>query len=175
MLAQDFQLAYTHKQRLPSLSIQGSIENIKNDGLPSTWSLLGGLTAPIFNAGKLKADEEIAYFELKKAELEYLNTLFDTFVEIETYIEKEKNLLSEFETLKNSYENAQKSLSLSFNQYLKGLIEYPTVLDLQENLYNTQAEVIQIKKSLIENRINLHKALGGDFLSKEETKELNKP
>ena len=174
LLSKDFQLAYTHKQRLPSLNIQASIENIKNDGLPSTWSLLGGLTAPIFNAGKLKANEKIAYFELKKAELEYLNTIFDVFVEIENYIEKEKNLLSEFETLKNSYENAQKSLSLSLNQYIKGLIEYPTVLDLQESLYNTQASLIQIKKSIIENRINLHKALGGDFLSKGENKEFNK-
>ncbi|RXK13135.1 RND transporter [Halarcobacter mediterraneus] len=171
LLSKDFTLAYTHKQRLPSLNISASIENIKNDGLPSTWSLISGLTAPIFNAGELKAKEKIAYFELKKAEFEYLNTIYSSFVEIENFIEEEKNLKDEFEILKNSNINAQKALSLSFNQYLKGLVEYTTVLNLQESLYETQASLIQIKKSLIENKINLHKALGGDFLSKEESKE----
>ena len=174
LLSKDFTLAYTHKQRLPSLNISASIENIKNDGLPSTWSLLSGLTAPIFNAGDLKAKEEIAYFELKKTELEYLNTIFNSFVEIENFIEEEKNLKDEFEIIKNSNENAKKALSLALNQYLKGIVEYTTVLDLQESLYETQASVIQIKKSLIENRINLHKALGGDFFSEKEIKESKK-
>ena len=167
LLSKDYTLAFTHKQRLPSLSISASLENIKDDGLPTLWSLAAGITAPIFNAGKLKANEQIAYYELKKAEQEYLKTVFDSLTEIETYIQEEKNLKNEYEILKTSNENAKKSLELSFNQYLKGLIEYSTVLDLQESFYNTQSSIIQMKASIIQNSINLHKALGGDFLPKD--------
>lgn len=173
LLAKNHQLAFTHKQRLPNLNIQASISNIKNDGLPSTWSLLAGFTAPLFNAGELKANEEIAYFELKKAELDYLNEIFNSFVEIESFIDEEKNLKEEYVILKDSKENAKSSLELAFNQYLRGIIEYTTVLNLQESFYNAQASLIQIQKTIIENRINLHKALGGDFLSKD-TKEKEK-
>ena len=171
LLSKDYTLAFTHKQRLPSLSISASLENIKDDGFPTLWSLAAGITAPIFNAGKLKANEQIAYYELKKAEQEYLKTVFDSLTEIETYIQEEKNLKNEYEILKTSNENAKRSLELSFNQYLKGLIEYSTVLDLQESFYNTQSSIIQMQASMIENNINLHKALGGDFLPKEYKEE----
>lgn len=171
LLSKDYTLAFTHKQRLPSLSISASLGNIKDDGFPTLWSLAAGITAPIFNAGKLKANEQISYYELKKAEQEYLKTVFDSLTEIETYIQEEKNLKNEYEILKTSNENAKRSLELSFNQYLKGLIEYSTVLDLQESFYNTQSSIIQMQASMIENNINLHKALGGDFLPKEYKEE----
>jgi len=171
LLSKDYTLAFIHKQRLPSLSLSASLENIKDDGFPTLWSLAAGITAPIFNAGKLKANEQIAYYELKKAEQEYLKTVFDSLTEIETYIQEEKNLKNEYEILKTSNENAKRSLELSFNQYLKGLIEYSTVLDLQESFYNTQSSIIQMQASMIENNINLHKALGGDFLPKEYKEE----
>lgn len=172
LLSKDYTLAFTHKQRLPSLSIRASLENIKDDGLPSLWSLTAGITAPVFNAGKLKANEQIAFYELKKAEQKYLKTVFDSFTEIETYIQEEENLKNEYEILKTSNENAKKSLELSFNQYLKGLIEYTTVLDLQESFYNTQSSIIQMRASMIKNSINLHKALGGDFLPKQYKEEI---
>lgn len=170
LLSKNYELAFTHKQRLPSFSISSSIENIKNDGIASTWSLLAGMTTPIFNAGKLKANEEIAYFELKKAELDYLDTLYNSFVEIESFLQEEKNLKAEYEILKNTKENAFNSLNLSTNQYLKGLVEYTTVLDSQESFYNSQVSLIQIEKLIIENRINLQKTLGIELIS-EQIKE----
>jgi len=168
LLSADYHLAITHKERLPSLSLSGSLEDTKNDGIPLVWSLLGNLTAPIFSAGRLKANEEIAYLELKKVESNYLDTVYNTFVQIETLITKEKNLKEEYDLIQKITINAKRSLSLSLNEYYKGLVEYTTVLNLQESYYNSEASLVQIKRQLIQNKIELYKALGGKFLFEED-------
>lgn len=168
LLAQNYQLAFTHKQRLPSLNLSASLEQTSKSGTPISWSILGGLTAPIFNAGKLEANEKIEHFELKKAELDYLDKVYTAFIEIENLILKEKSLKEQYQVILKAKENSKKSSTLSLNQYLKGLINYSTVLDTQDSYYSSEIELIEIKKQLLDNRIALHLALGGDFISEEK-------
>lgn len=167
LLAQNYQLAFTHKQRLPSLNLSATIGQTSESGAPVIWSLLGGLTAPLFNAGRLKANEEIELLELKKIELEYLDNVYSAYMDIENAIIQEKELKEQYQSILKSNSNTKASSKLAFSQYLKGLVDYTTVLDSQQSYYEAQASLIQIKKELLENRINLHLALGGDFLSKE--------
>ncbi len=168
LLAQNYQLAFAHKQRLPSLNILASIEDSSKVGVPLTWSLLSTLAAPLFDGGKLKAYENIEFFKLKQLEQAYLDTIYTSYVEVEGASQKERNLHKQYIALKNSEKSVEKSSKLSFEQYKKGLINYATVLQAQNNYYNTQASVIEVKRQLLENRVNLHIALGGDFYIKEE-------
>lgn len=172
LLAKSYELAFVHKQRLPSFNLSASLERTSISGVPFTWSILSGISAPIFNAGRLRANEEIARLELKKVELEYLDNVYNSYIDVESKITQNKNLLSLYNSLLVARTNAKIASELSFKQYLKGLVEYSTVLDNQNKYYNSQALVIQIKKQLLENRINLHYSLGGDFSSsKPKTKE----
>ncbi len=170
LLAQNHHLAFTHKQRLPSLSLSASLERSSVNGVPLIWSLISGITAPIFNAGRLKANEQIATLELKKIELEYLENVYNAYIDVESKISQEKNLFDQYEALIKTRDNAKITAELSFKQYLKGLVQYSIVLDNQDKYYNAQASLIQIKKQLLENRINLHFSLGGDFSSNNNKK-----
>merc|ERR1711991_125591 len=122
------------------------------NGTPLVWSLISGITAPIFNAGRLKANEQIAILELKKIELEYLENVYNAYIDVENKITTEKNLFDQYEALIKTRDNAKITAELSFKQYLKGLVQYATVLDNQDKYYNAQASLIQIKKQLLENR-----------------------
>jgi NodT family efflux transporter outer membrane factor (OMF) lipoprotein len=164
LLAQNYRLALAHKERLPSLSISASLEKILSGS--SDWSLLGGIVAPLFNAGKLKANEKAAYYELQKAELAYLQSIYTALVEIESYRAEAKNLQKEYRTLQGYLGNIKASLRLAKGQYLQGQVEYTTLLELQESLYTQEAAVIAKKEEIITNRINLYKALGGGFIQK---------
>lgn len=170
LLSKNYQLAFAHKQRLPSLNLSSSLEKITSSSSPLSWSLLAALTAPIFNAGELKAQESIALYELKKAELSYLNTLYLAFVDIEGYLVEQEVLKEELEIVNKSYENSKKSFELSLNQYFKGLVEYTTVLDLQESFYTQEVSLVQKRVEIVKNRVNLYKALGGLLVIKEESK-----
>ena len=169
LLSQDAGLAYAHKQRFPSIVLSGSLSDASDDigdllsGSSLAWSLLGSVSAPIFNAGRLKANEEKARLELKQGEQLYLDTLYSAFSEVENAITTEKNLKQSYDTMLAAQENAKIAATLSFEQYQSGLVSYTTVLDAQSRAFDAQSTLIKIKHQLIANRINLHLSLGGNF------------
>jgi len=169
LLSQDAGLAYAHKQRFPSIILSGSVGDSSADigdllsGSSLAWSLLGSVSAPIFNAGRLKANEEKARIELKQGEQLYLDTLYNAFSDVENAITTEKNLKNSYDTMLAAQENAKIASTLSFEQYQSGLVSYTTVLDAQNRSFEAQSTLIKIKNQLIANRINLHLSLGGDF------------
>lgn len=169
LLAKDAALAYAHKQRFPSLKLTGSVGPDSSDisdllaGGNVAWSLAGSLTAPLFNAGRLKANEEKALLELNKQELSYLDSLYSAFQSVENGISAERNLQQRYESTLLAANNAKLAETLSFEQYLKGLVSYTTVLDAQKRSFDAQSSLITIKNLLIANRVDLHVALGGDF------------
>ncbi len=169
LLSQDAGLAYAHKQRFPSIVLSGSVGDSNADigdllsGSSLAWSLLGSVSAPIFNAGRLKANEEKARIELKQGEQLYLDTLYSAFSDVENAITTEKNLKNSYYTMLAAQENAKIASTLSFEQYQSGLVTYTTVLDAQNRSFEAQSTLIKIKNQLIANRINLHLSLGGDF------------
>jgi NodT family efflux transporter outer membrane factor (OMF) lipoprotein len=169
LLSQDAGLAYAHKQRFPSIVLSGSIGDANadiGDLLSSSslaWSLLGSVSAPIFNVGRLQANEEKTRLELKQGEQLYLDTLYGAFSDVENAITTEKSLKQRYYTMLAAQENAKIAATLSFEQYQSGLVSYTTVLDAQKRSFEAQTTLIKIKNQLIANRINLHFSLGGDF------------
>lgn len=177
LLATDAGLAFAHKQRFPSLRLTASIGDSSEDFddlfSPSelAWSLLGGLTVPIFQGGRLKANEAAAEYSVKREEQAYLQQLYDAFGDVENAITQEQSLMSRYETTVKAAENARAAEDLAFEQYQSGLVSYTTVLDAQDRSFEAQSSVIEIKNQLISNRIALHIALGGDFAATEKNNE----
>jgi len=166
LLASDAQLAFTHKQRFPSFTISASLsddqQNLTDLLSPSSlaWSLLGNISAPLFQAGRLKNNEEIARLSLRQQEQNYLDTIYQAFSDVENAIAAEKLLQKQALLQQKAKENAQAAYKLSFEQYQQGLVNYSTVLDAQNRWFDAQSNVIDIKNKLITNRVNLNFALG---------------
>jgi outer membrane protein TolC len=176
LLAEDAGLAYAHKQRFPSLSLTASsgVSSTELSDLLSSdlgWSLVGNITAPIFNAGRLAANEQSARLETQQAEQAYLETLFSTFSTIENSLTEVDNLHFSYQANIDAAKNAALAEEVSFEQYLKGLVSYTTVLDAQSRAFTAQSSVIELKYEMLSSRLQLFIALGGDFssiLSKDE-------
>ena len=169
LLASDAGLAYAHKQRFPSLNLSASVsdstDRVSDLFSPSSlaWSLLGSISAPIFNGGQLKANEEVARLNAQKQEQAYLDTLYDAFSDVENAITQQQSLQASYKSTLEAQENALAAEQLSFEQYQSGLVTYTTVLDAQSRSFDAQSSLIETKNQLIANRINLYVALGGDF------------
>lgn len=169
LLAKDAGLAYAHKQRFPGLNLSADVSDSATDigdllsSSSLAWSLLGSISAPIFNAGRLEANEEKVRAELKQTEQTYLDALYAAFSDVENALSTESSLQQRYQTMVAAQENARLAATLSFEQYQSGLVTYTTVLDAQSRWFDAQANLINIQNQLIENRINLHFSLGGDF------------
>ncbi len=169
LLSQDALVAYTQKQRYPALRLGADIGTSSSDianllsGDYSSWSVFGGITAPIFNAGRLASQTEQQKLKLKQQEQQYLSTLFNAFEVVENNLDLDASLQQQYRSTLKAQENALQAETLSFEQYQSGLVSYTTVLDAQNRAFVAQSSVISLKNQIIANRIGLHLALGGDL------------
>jgi outer membrane protein TolC len=169
LLAQDSTVAYTQKQRYPALRLGADVSSVSSDignlfsGDYSSWSVFAGLTAPIFNAGRLKSLTEQQKLKLKQQEQQYLITLFSAFEVVENNLDLDASLQQQYLSTLKAQDNALQAETLSFEQYQSGLVSYTTVLDAQKRAFVAQSSVISLKNQIIANRIGLHLALGGDL------------
>jgi len=185
LMASDAGLAVAHKNRFPSLSISGSLSDSGEQlsdllsGNPLAWSLIGNLTAPIFNAGRLAAQEEQAKLQVQQKEALYLQRVYAAFSEIESTASKQYALNQRYQHFLAAEQNALAAEKLSFEQYLKGLVTYTTVLESQRRAFDAQTTVIQLQHAMINNQVVLLQAIGGspvaiDDITAELTTEPNK-
>lgn len=171
--AADADLAVAHKNRFPSLRLTGSVGRSSDElsdvlsGGSLAWNIAGGLTQPLFDAGRLEAREAQAMANLKVIEQQYLATIYDAFNEVETTLSTEQSLQRQYNLLVMTRENAEAAEALSFEEYRRGLVSYSSVLDSQRRAFDSQSAVIEVQNQLLRNRINLHLALGGDFQPQE--------
>ncbi len=169
LLAADADLAATHKARFPSLSLVGSagVTSVEFADLLdsdfSVWSIAGGVTQPLFNAGALRAREAQAAAQVRQAEQQYLNLVFRAFADVENAISRAVSLKERYESFLDAESNSRAALELALEQYQRGLVPYTTVLESQRQAFDAEATVVQLKNLLLQNRVSLYLALGGEF------------
>lgn len=169
LLAADADLAAAHKARFPSLTLVGSagLASIDFadlfDGDTSTWSIAGGLSQPLFNAGRLRALEDQAYARVQQAEQQYLQLVYQAFADVENSISRADSLSERYESFLEAERNSAAALLLALEQYQRGLVSYTTVLESQRQAFDAETTVVELRNQLLQNRLELYRALGGDF------------
>ena len=169
LLAGDAAVAIAHKQRFPRIALVASANDVSSDldsllnGTTLAWSVLGNLTQPLFNAGRLKAQEQQARARLVQAENSYLERLYQAFSEVEDALSRNRSLQTRYRVTLAAEKNAVTGLTLAFEQYQRGLVPYTTVLEAQRRAFDIQSGVIELRNQLLQNRISLYLALGGGY------------
>lgn len=169
LLSADADLAAAHKARFPSLSLVGSagVTSVEFSELldadTSFWNVAGGLTQPLFNAGRLRALEEQALGRVQLAEQQYLQLVYQAFSDVENAISRAASLKERYESFLDAETNSRAALELALEQYQRGLVSYTTVLESQRQAFDAETTVVQLKNQLLQNRIALFLSLGGEF------------
>lgn len=167
--AADADLAAAHKARFPSLSLVGSAgvtslefsELLSGDGV--SWSLLSNLSQPLFNGGRLAAQEEQAVQRVRQTEQQYLGLVQQAFAEVEIAISNTTTLRQRYESFLDAEINAHSALNLALDQFRLGLVTYTIVLESQRQAFDAETTVVQLRNQQLQNRLLLYQALGGDF------------
>ena len=71
------------------------------------------------------------------------------------------------EALQNAAKQAIAAHKLAQDRYRAGLENFTTVLDAQQRELNAKSQRITVRRIRLDVRINLHLALGGDFVYQE--------
>lgn len=154
-----------YKALLPSLNISGALSD---EGLsPSAallkdpvWTLLGSLTAPLFQGGKLKANAQIAELDTVNSWWVYQETLLNAVQEVEDTLSLEQSLSVRQNHLRQALANATRSAQSYANQYRQGLVDILDLLSVYQTRFDLQAQLVQLQRNQLSNRIDLGQALG---------------
>jgi outer membrane protein TolC len=169
LFAADHRVGMAVADRFPSISISatagsqaGEISSIFDQWLTN---LAGNLMVPLFDAGRRKAEVERNLSIVSERFYQWEAVLLNAFAEVEDALVKEDGLLKTYSSTVKQVELAQLTLDRSRALYINGLTDYLTVLTSLRALQNLQRVEINIRKTLISNRIKLHSALGGSWTS----------
>ncbi|QIZ75615.1 TolC family protein [Ferrimonas lipolytica] len=154
-----------YKSMLPSISLQAALTDSANsmqDALFTSpaWSLLGQLTAPLYQGGQLKAQAEIAELESAQSYWAYREILLAAVLEVDEAIDNERNLSAQIAHLDTAVRSATRSSDSYLKKYRQGLVDIVDLLSVQQQQFDVESQQIQATYNHLVNRIDLGLALG---------------
>ena len=134
------------------------------------WSLGSEIIQPIFNGKKLRNNVILQDTITAELILHHRRTVLNAFSEVETALSNEAILQAREKRLQEAALQAGKALDLAEDRYSRGLEPFVTVLETQRRFTEAQSQRVTARRMRLENRANLHLALGGDFLRPDPLK-----
>ena len=130
------------------------------------WSLSGNLVTPLFQGGRLKAEQARTEAVLRERLHAVHERYLTAYHEIENALANEKSLNEQSKRIKAQYDSAQSLFESAQNRYLQGVGDFLTMLNARQGLFASRLAMLSAQRSVLSARVQLHRACGGDWLRK---------
>lgn len=161
------------KNLLPSLRLTGSsgtsssaLRNLLDPGF-LTSSISTSLSQSIFETGARRENARAAVARNRAAVHNFANVALNAFREVESALASEKWLKQQETYLRKELQQAALAERQAERDYAEGIegVDIIDLLESQRRASNARSSLIDLQNQRIQNRINLHLALGGNFNS----------
>jgi multidrug efflux system outer membrane protein len=172
LVAANAQIGVAKAAFFPQVSLTGSgggaagrstvFATLLNSNL-GTWSYGAQLTAPIFEAGRLRGNLRLAQSQQRQQLLAYKQAIQGAFRDVSDaligYEKYHKVRVEQQITVKD----LQDTVSTSLMRYRGGIATYLEVLDGQRSLFSAELTLAQARGNEYQSVVQLYKALGGGW------------
>jgi len=165
-----FRVGARRAQLLPRLSLSGSVGQQSGDvgGVfdAAQWfkNLIGGITAPIFQGGRLRNNVRAAEAQYTQFAAAFGRTVLTAVYETETSLKRYDEERKRFAFLTSQQVEAQASADLQATRYAAGVAGYPDYLDSLRTLLGVQSTLSAASTEVALARLAVHRALGGGWV-----------
>ncbi|MDK2955436.1 MAG: outer membrane protein multidrug efflux system [Desulfovibrionales bacterium] len=147
--------------RLPSFTISAGAGASGLGG--AIAGLTAGVFAPLYTGGRIEAQMKQASAAQKEAVAAYAAAALQAFKEVENSLAGEELLANRDVFLKEAADESKKAYELAQVQYKVGKVDLFQVLDLQTRWIGSEITLLDVEREQLDNRVDLHLALGGSF------------
>lgn len=153
----------------PRITLTGALGSSSNelsglfDSGSRAWSFLPQITLPIFDAGRNRANLNVAKADKDIAIAQYDKTIQVAFREVADALAGRATLGDELRAVQAQEQAEQVRYRLAKLRYEGGESSYLEYLDAQRALFGAQQQSIRTSLAELQNRIGLYKALGGGW------------
>ena len=151
----------------PSISLTGMFGTASNelDGLfqggSRTWSFMPSITLPIFTAGRLRNNLNLAEVRADMAVAHYEKTVQSAFRDVSDALSARHWLQRQLATQTQGLQAQRQRARLVRMRYDSGAVSYLEVLDADRSLLQAEQEHVVTQRQLLAAQIQLFAALGG--------------
>lgn len=156
-------------RRYPSLNLSGTlgINSLAAEKIfrPETTAadLIVGVTGPIFDAGRIRADIDARDAALDRALQDYRGSVLTALSEVEDSLIACRRSGERLATLEKAVASAREAAKLAQQRYEAGVTDLITVLDAQRTLLGIEDNLLASRADHIRAYIDLYRALGGGW------------
>ena len=153
----------------PNISLTGNTGTSTSEltelvsGDSFVWNIGANVLQPIFQGGRLRQNVIIQQANLKSAESNFRSVVISALGEVENALDTEVQLLIMDKSLEDANEQSKAAANIAQERYDQGLENIITLLEARRRAIEAESRWWSIRRRLLDNRINLHLALGGGF------------
>ena len=170
LVAADRSLDSQRAAMLPNVSLTGSVGLVLSTALSNpvgVFSLGGSVLAPIFDGGRLRAQEKVATARRDQAAFAYRRTALVAFREVDDALAGVRRIQQQATALALQSEAARGALQNASNRYRAGYSGYLEQLDAQRSLLTAELTLVQTRTDRLTNYVALYQALGGGWAAED--------
>jgi NodT family efflux transporter outer membrane factor (OMF) lipoprotein len=131
------------------------------DSADTAWSLLAGLTAPLFDGGTLRADQRAAVDAMHAAAATYQQTVLEAFGQVADMLEALNHDAEQLDAQLQAQQAAQSTLELARASYAEGNTGVLQVLDAERSYQQARLGYVRAVAQRYLDTVQLFLALGG--------------
>lgn len=150
-----------------SLTADAGTASTALDGLfesgSGTWRFIPQIRIPVFEAGRLRANLDVAEVQRDINVAQYERAIQGAFREVADALADRATLAERLDARKKQVEATRAGFSLSEARYKNGVDSYLGLLDAQRSLYAAEQELIAERLVDATNRVTLYRVLGGGW------------
>ena len=168
--ASDERIGAAVADRFPSFNLIGSYggfsDQVRNvlDSPNVFWNLLLQVAQPILDAGRRKAEVDRTEAVFRENLAQYHQTVLEAFKEVKDALTRISASKERITMLYESVSASASALRLALDRYMQGLSDYLPVLTEQLRHFTAKSNLLAAQRQLISNRIQLVRALGGEWV-----------
>lgn len=125
------------------------------------WSFMPSLSLPIFDAGRNRANLDLAEVRRDLAVTNYEKTVQTAFRDVSDALSARHWLTEQVRIAQATLAAQTERARLSLLRYDNGSAPYFEVLDAQRDLLTAEQQLVQTRRALLSSRVSLYAALGG--------------
>ena len=160
-------IAVARASYFPSISLassvgvsSGSLDDLfKNSAFG--WSFGPTVSVPIFDAGRLDANYDVAKIEREQTLAGYEGSIQTAFREVSDVLATRATLGEQLESQYRLQDNFEQTYQISDARFKAGIDNYLDVLDAQRSLFSTQQGILDLELQKLVSQIQLYQVLGG--------------
>lgn len=126
-------------------------------------NLGAGLTAPLFQGGRIRANIDVADAGYAAQSAIYARTVLNAFQEVESAIKGYESDRVRYRLLFDQLEEARAASDLQSRRFANGVGSYIEYLDALRAQYQVQSSLSSAGRDVALGRLAVHRALGGDW------------